>query len=41
MPIVEHGRNRRQVYIIFSVDTEHDIVSKYETRTAGSRVLIS
>lgn len=35
MPIFGDGQNRRQVYIIFSVDTEHDIVSKYETRTAG------
>jgi len=35
MPGFEHGQNRRQVYIIFSVDTEHDIISRYKTKTAG------
>ena len=35
MPTFEHSQKRRQVYIIFSVDTEHDIISKYKTRTAG------
>lgn len=28
-------RKRKQVYVIFSVDTEHDIISRYKTRTAG------
>jgi len=35
MPMFERGQNQRQVYIIFSVDTEHDIIAKYTTRTAG------
>lgn len=30
-----YKQNRKQVYVIFSVDTEHDIISKYETRAAG------
>lgn len=32
---LEHSNNRRQVYVILSVDTEHDIVAKYRTKTAG------
>ena len=28
-------RKRKQVYVIFSVDTEHDIISRYKTKSAG------
>jgi len=28
-------KKQKQVYIILSVDTEHDIISKYRTKTAG------
>lgn len=34
MLIFEHSRKQRQVYIIFSVDTEHDIIRKYTTMAA-------
>lgn len=29
------GRNNRQTYVIFSVDTEHDTIANHSTRTAG------
>lgn len=35
MPIFDDGHNMKQVFIIFSIDTEHDIISKYTTKTAG------
>jgi hypothetical protein len=28
-------RNPKQVYVIFSVDTEHDLINKYRTKSAG------
>ncbi len=28
-------KKQEQVYVILSVDTEHDIISKYEARAAG------
>jgi len=28
-------RKHKQVYVIFSVDTEHDIISRYKTKSAG------
>lgn len=30
-----YKQKQKQVYVIFSVDTEHDIISRYETKTAG------
>jgi hypothetical protein len=32
---VTHSQKHKQVYVIFSVDTEHDIISRYETKAAG------
>lgn len=32
---IPYNQKQRQVYVIFSVDTEHDIIRKYTTRTAG------
>lgn len=30
-----HDQKQKQVYVILSVDTEHDIIGRYTTRTAG------
>jgi len=35
LPRFECNKTKKQIYIIVSVDTEHDIISKYSTKVAG------
>ncbi len=32
---IPHNQKQKQVYVILSVDTEHDIIGRYTTKTAG------